>query len=174
MLDDPGAAIQEVEELPGVHVTRSLTWRRGVEFETTFEPMVAQRREGYKDERARVLIPWDGEPLAWPRGPRRRWKHRNPTLQDTGDESHNTGSLCLWYPRDPRPLRWDWEDGLAAYYDRLHRHLLMEENWRRTARWAAEDAPHGHPAGQAAAARWPVVSEEMKEVVRQWETSRSG
>lgn len=172
VLKDPqGTRRQILEELPGVHITRTLTWRRGVEFEATFKPMVAQRREGYKDEQSRVLVPWQGPPLAYPRGPRRQWKHRNPAARDLSEaNAWMAESLCLWYPRDPRPLRWDWDDGIVAFFDRLHLHLLMEEQWRRTREWPVEDAPHGDPVVHS----WPLRTTDMKEVVQRWENSRNG
>lgn len=177
-LAHPAAAVKAVEQLPGVHVTRTLDWRRGVEFEATFEPMLVQRREGYRDEQVRVLVRRVGQPLSYPRGARRRWKHRNPPAHRINpDEAWMAHSLCLWYPRDPRPLRWEWEDGLPAYFDRLHKHLLMEEHWRRTDRWPSEDAEHGHPAegqGEGEGNWWPVASAEMKEVIRRWDNSLTG
>lgn len=178
VLTDPAGVVRAVEELPGVHVTRTLDWRQGVELEATFEPTLVQRREGFPDERARVLVRRVGQPLSYPRGERRRWKHLNPpTHLINPDEAWMGDSLCLWYPRDPRPLRWEWQDGLPAYFDRLHRHLLMEEQWRRTGRWPSEDAEHGHPAegeGEGPGNWWPVVSPELKEVVERWESSQIG
>ena len=176
VLAHPAAAARLVEQLPGVHVTRVLDWREGVELEATFEPTLVQRREGFRDERARVLVRRAGQPLSYPRDARRRWKHINPPAHRINpDEAWMANSLCLWYPRDPRPLCWDWSDGLLAYFDRLHRHLLMEEHWRRTGDWPSEDARHGHPpTSRGEAAGWPVASAEMKEVLEQWKKSQAG
>jgi hypothetical protein len=58
------------------------------------------------------------------------------------------GDLCLWFPSDPKGLRWEWSDGLVSYITIVHRHLQAEEFWRRSGHWPAEDAPHGsgnHP-----------------------------
>lgn len=175
VLDQPGHAAGLVELLPGVRISRVLVWRKGVEFEASFAPMIQQIREGFVDEHARVLVPWAGIPLSFPRNPHRRWKHRNPPPSQLSPSDAPTGnSLCLWYPRDPRPLAWVWADGFTAYFDRLHRHLLMEEHWRRTGTWPAEDAQHGHPRTGAEGAAWPVTSNEMKEVVAQWNGSQTG
>lgn len=121
----------------------------------TLEPWRPLAAEGYPTEQVSIGI-WDnGRMVAVPhRADRRSWLHRQPTL---------LGELCLWYRRDPRPLRWEWADGIVRYVTIVHRHLQAEEFWRRNGYWPSEDAPHGdgpapHPirtvAMQRAAQRW--------------------
>jgi hypothetical protein len=114
-----------------------------VVFEVTFAPLAALADEGYSPETARISIWSTGRIVAIPTGARRTWKHRQPYAGDVFE------SLCLWYPNDPRGLRWDWTDGLEEYFAIVRRHLLSEEWARRNGgRWPVEDAPHGrgpHP-----------------------------
>jgi hypothetical protein len=124
--------------------------------------------EGYPTETISLCIWGDGTVYAIPhRAGDRTWMHRNndtarhPELALVRGE---WGSLCLWYPHDPRSLRWEWVDGLDQYVTIVHRHLQAEEYGRRHDRWPAEDAPHGfgpHPlrteAMLDAAERWRVA-----------------
>jgi hypothetical protein len=171
VLHDPRAAARELESLPNVKVARLLDYRAGVEFDLELSPPRELREHGYDLERARVLVHRraGADPCAWPRGARRKWKHRNPRRGDP-DEHRTSGTLCLWYPEDPDPLRWTWSDGLSAFVIRVQRHLLCEEFWRREDRWPVEDAPHGQPAHGV----HPIRSAQMKKVVTEWERSRSG
>ena len=68
------------------------------------------------------------------------------------------GELCLWYPGDPRALRWEWADGLSSYLTVVHRHLQAEEFYRRNGTWPSEDAPHG-PGPH------PIRSPELRRIV---------
>lgn len=159
----PEAARECLSELPNVVVDGMLAWRPGIEFDLTFlapSELVAAK---YGPERARLLVRWDGSLECTPRGPRRTWKHRNQRRGDR-DEQWTTGSLCLFYPRDPRPLRWEWDDGLEAYVLRAQRHLFYEEYFRRENEWPVEDAPHGHPTSGTHAIR----SSLMRGVVDSW------
>ena len=171
VLGDPAGAARRTATLPNVSVTRVLDHRLGVEFDFTFEPPRELAHHGYAAEHGRVLVGRraGADPLSWPRGPRRRWLHRNPAPGDL-DEHRSTGSLCLWYPGDPEPLRWSWEHGFEAFVVRVHRHLFCEEFWRREGRWPAEDAPHGHPEHGV----HPIKTEQMRRVVEEWTRSRTG
>jgi hypothetical protein len=159
----PQEVARRIVDIPNVSVDRVLAWRRGVEFDLTFASPAELAAAGYGPEQARLLVPWSGEPEAWPRGKRRPWKHRNPRRGDI-DDRWTTGSLCLYYPHDPRPLRWVWEDGLEAYVIRMQRHLFYEEYYRREHEWPVEDTPHGHPAKGA----HPIRSDLLREVVDAW------
>lgn len=122
----------------------------------TLEPWRDLAARCYPTERVSLCVWRDGTIIAVPhRGDDRRWLHRQPTVM---------GELCLWYPRDPRTLRWAWADGLVRYVTIVHRHLQAEEFWRRHEYWPSEDAPHGggplpHPIRTAAMRRaaqpWP-------------------
>lgn len=112
----------------------------------TLEPWAPMAAKGYPTEQVAITVYGDGRVAAVPvDAGRRRWLHRNPKL--LGDMRH-LGELCLWYPKDPRGLRWEWDDGFVALITIVHRHLQAEEFWRRNHYWPSEDAPHGdgdHP-----------------------------
>lgn len=172
VLADPLAASTTLAALPGVTVIRTLIYGAGVEFSLEFAPPRELEVAGYGVERARVLVRRAGDPEAFPvGGPRRRWKHRNWGPGGSGLPFRMTGSLCLFYNGDDRALRWEWEDGLADYVVRAHRHLYLEEHWRREGFWAYEDAPHTLPPPGG---RHPVRTIEMKEVRDRWTASMAG
>jgi hypothetical protein len=108
-----------------------------------WKPMAAR---GYPSEEVAITVWRNGSLDAVPiRAEARTWQHRNPRV--FGSMQH-LGALCLWFPGDPRPLRWGWTDGFAAYITIVHRHLQAEEYFRREHVWPSEDAPHGrgdHP-----------------------------
>ena len=145
-------------------------------FWLTLEPWAGPAAENYPTEQVAITVRRSGDIAAVPVNARARlWLHRNPTCDFSRwgsmrrmlfqsapaavrDEVrlHDLvlgdvglfGGLCLWFPDDPRELRWEWSDGLDAYVTIVHRHLQAEEFWRRNRRWPAEDAPHGpgaHP-----------------------------
>jgi hypothetical protein len=117
----------------------------------TLEPWADLAAHDYPTEVVSILITRRGAVLSFPLGPDRPWHHRIWA---------HLGELCLWYPQDPRWLRWDHDDGLEAYVLIVHRHLQAEEYWRRHGRWPAEDAPHGdgpHPIRNPAT-RWAATT----------------
>lgn len=162
VVEDPGMAAQVLENaLRGTRVTRITRTNGVVILNLEFEPL--PELPDYPTERARIRVYLDGAIEALPRGPRRPWKHRNPSpygkaYTDLG------GSLCLYYPHDPDPLRWSWAEGLEGYVVRVRRHLIYEEAWRRTGEWPVEDAPHGEPAHGVRHIR----SDFMRQEVRRW------
>ena len=172
VLADPKRAAALISAIPGVTVVRTLAHRAGVEFVVECTPPRELEVVGYPTERARLVIPRAGDPEAYPVGNARRlWFHRNGGPGGSGQPGRATGSLCLFYNRDDRSLRWEWEDGLSDYIVRIYRHLFLEEHWRREGFWPYEDAPHAPlPLGS----RHPVRSPEMKEVRDGWTTSRTG
>lgn len=122
-----------------------------VVFWLTLEPWAPMAERGYPTERVSITAWADGRTTAVPIGASARsWQHRNPFVLGRLDAM---GDLCLWYPGDPRPLRWEWSDGLVSYVTIVHRHLQAEEYARRNqGKWPAEDAPHGpgrHPIRSA-------------------------
>lgn len=148
--------------VPNTWVEKVLEYRAGVELTIRFDPPDELAQNGYRPERARIVLsPYTEVPEAFPLGPRRTWRHRNPRPGDT-DPVHATGALCLWYPKDPRPLRWEPEDGFEAYFVFSARHLFSEEFFRREGYWPSEETPHGHPGGTG---RWTVKSEELRNIV---------
>lgn len=175
-------ASRAIYGLVGVEVrvaTRTL-----VCFWMTLEPWIATASEGYPTEQVAISVWASGQIVAVPVDPTGRlWLHRNlaadlgrwsrsrrdlhncapPLARDTAiaedwqaSDPRLLGELCLWFPGDPRSLRWEWSDGFAAFVTVVHRHLQAEEFWRRTGRWPAEDAPHGdgaHPIRTSAMRR---------------------
>lgn len=134
VLRDPQKVAEHVNSQPRVHLAALAHDRARAVFGATFEPPTGFEDEGYPIEHARIGVPAGGIPHALPIGPKRIWKHRNGPM----------GDLCLWYPGDPRALRWEWTDGFGAFVAIVHRHLFFEEMWRRTGKWPVEDAPHGY------------------------------
>jgi hypothetical protein len=174
-LDHPAETVALLTELhPGVLVDRS--WAPGIGgyvLDLTFAPPPELSLAGFGRERARISIHEEGDPLTYPLGPPRKWKHRWPSPFGEAFE-HCCGQLCLWVPEDPRPLRWVWEDGLEDYVDRVHRHLFLEEHWRRTGRWPTEDAPHGAPHAnserdRSARGTHPIRSKSLRRAVTNWQ-----
>jgi hypothetical protein len=166
VLEDPHHVVKVLEdELFGVCVDQLLLPRRGgVVLDITFEPLPELKAAGYVDERARMSIRTTGDVYAFPLGQPRPWKHRQPSPCAGLAMGHFAAELCLFYPRDPNSLRWDWADGLEQLVTRVHRHLFYEEHWRRGNPWPVEDAPHDDPGD----APHPVRSRRMREEAERW------
>lgn len=161
------AAVIE-HELFGARVDRAARPHNGVVFDLSFQPL--QGLESFAPERARIAVSPMADVFAFPLGVRqRRWNHRN--LSPFGYQfGYLAAELCLYYPGDPRALRWEWDDGFVAYVSRVHRHLFYEEYWRRTGAWPVEDAPHGEPKGDV----HPIATAFMRREERRWsQLSRS-
>ncbi|MEP6527080.1 MAG: hypothetical protein ABJA86_07930 [Nocardioidaceae bacterium] len=165
LVDPAGVGSTLKAELFGVHVDRVRPGALGgAVFDLTFDPIPEWTAEGYEQERGRVSVRPDGAIYAFPLGPERPWKHRqsSPLGPKFGTLA---GELCLVYSRDPRPLRWEWEDGFEEFVSRVHRHLFFEEYARRHHNeWPVEDAPHGHPTSGT----HPIVTREMRKEVTRW------
>lgn len=58
---------------------------------------------------------------------------------------YSDGTLCMWYPDDPRHTRWVPGDGAADLVTRIAVHLIKEAWWRRTAEWIGPEVTHGDP-----------------------------
>lgn len=165
VLEDPARARRVLQdEFFGVGVDRVLEPRYGgVVLDMSFTPLPELAIAGYESERGRVSIRPDGRIYSFPLGPERTWHHRYPS--PLGDRfGHLAGELCLWYPKDPRSLRWEWDDGLEQYVTRVLRHLFYEEYYRREADWPVEDAPHDDPVTGA----HPICSAFMRKEERRW------
>lgn len=164
-LEDPartGRVLQD--ELFGVTVDKIREPRYGgVVIDMTFAPLPELAVAGYGIERGRVSIRPSGDIYAFPLGPDRTWHHRNPSPLGRSFEKL-AGDLCLWYPKDPRALRWEWGDGLEQYVTRVHRHLIFEEYYRREGQWPVEDAPHAEPVNGA----HPIRGAFMRKQERRW------
>lgn len=154
----------------GVSVERHWPPRLGgYVVDLVFSPLPELLAHGYGDERARISIAPNEDVYSFPLGRKRLWKHRYPFQPEFGSCSQ----LCLWFPGDPPPLRWEWADGLEDYIGRVHRHMFYEEYWRRTGTWPAEDAPHGvpgnvltHPDGTPAHS---IISTRLLDAVAKYE-----
>lgn len=150
VLDDPrGIAEYLVESrciFGLIDIEVRIAVRNMVVFWLTLEPWTPMAERGYPTEHVSITVWPGGRVTAVPiAASGRGWEHRNLYL--LGDLRY-VGDLCLWYPRDPRTLRWEWSDGLVSYVTIVHRHLQAEEFFRRNGTWPSEDAPHGagyHP-----------------------------
>lgn len=113
-------------------------------FDVVVDPPLELAPHGWPREQVRIADrARDEHPIAIPLRPAASWKHRNPIV-----EGHPlSGSLCLWYPRDPPHLRWTWELGLEQFITLVHRHLILEQAVRNGCTWSSimEDTPHGEP-----------------------------
>ena len=165
VLQDPasvGRVLQD--ELYGIGIDSFRMDRYGgVVMDVTFAPLPELAAADYRAEHGRISIRRDGAIYAFPLGPQRSWKHRNPSPLGW-QFGHLAGELCLWYPSDPRSLRWEWDDGFEQYVTRVHRHLFFEEFHRREGHWPVEDAPHADPQSGA----HPIRSAFMRKEVRRW------
>jgi hypothetical protein len=139
----------------GVHHCTGRTGAAGAAvFELALWPLPVLAAAGFPVNYARITVLANGDVLAFPRHANdRRFLHRNVTSPAT---------LCLEYDSDDPALRWCWIDGFEQYVTRVYRHLLWEEQWRRTGVWPVEDASHvrdvpTHP-----------VTRELKEARRRW------
>lgn len=92
VLKDPSRACRVLEdELVGISVDGLLEVRHGgIVIDITFPPPPELAAAGYGVERGRITIRPDGAMYAFPLGPRRPWKHRNPSR--SGD------TLRTWLP----------------------------------------------------------------------------
>jgi len=55
---------------------------------------------------------------------------------------YTDGSLCMWYPFDPKEARWTRREGAAALLGHITAHLLREEWWRMTGEWVGDEVTH--------------------------------
>ncbi|WP_162605640.1 hypothetical protein [Jiangella ureilytica] len=165
MLEDPTRTRRVLQhELYGIAVDRVLEPRSGgVVLDMTCVPLPELAVARYNSERARVSIRPDGAIYSFPLGPDRTWHHRYPS--PLGKQfGHLGGELCLWYPKDPRWLRWEWDDGVEQYVTRVYRHVFYEEYYRREGHWPVEDAPHDDPV----AGEHPIRSAFMCKEEHRW------
>lgn len=165
VLEDPARVCPVLQDdLFGVIVDRVVQPRcGGLVLDMSFAPLPELEVVGYDDERGRVTIQPDGRIYSFPLGRKRSWRHRYPSPLGA-QFGFLAGPLCLWYPKDPRSLRWDWDDGLEQYVTRVYRHLFYEEYYRRQAHWPVEDAPHDDPTTGV----HPICSAFMREEERRW------
>ena len=61
---------------------------------------------------------------------------------DSPHRYDDTGSLCLWYPKDPASRRWVFGDGLLDLVDLAVAHLFREGWWRETKDWLGDEVRH--------------------------------
>jgi hypothetical protein len=165
VMEDPDHARRVLQDdLYGVNIDRHLVPRTGgLVLDITFAALPELASAGYPDERARISIWPNTDIYAYPLGSERTWHHRYPS--PLGPRfGYLAGQLCLWYPRDPRHLRWEWPDGLEQYVTRVHRHLHFEEYFRREDHWPVEDAPHDEPIDGA----HPIATEFMRQQEHRW------
>jgi hypothetical protein len=165
VLQDPQRALRVLQEqLFGVTVDRAHATRRGsVVIDMTFAPLPELAGARYDPERARISVQPNGHIYSFPLGSERAWHHRYPS--PLGEKfGHLAGELCLWYPSDPRWLRWEWSDGLEQFVTRVYRHVFYEEYYRREGHWPVEDAPHNDPPDGA----HPIRTAWMRQEERRW------
>lgn len=173
-----GTSLSELVEAPhralmrltgtqaGVSVNRAWAPRLGgYVLDLTLAPPPELAIAGYADEGARISINPASEIFSFPLGPQRAWKHRYSFSPERGFVQQ----LCLWFPEDPRPLKWMPDDGFEDYVARVHRHLFDEEYWRRNGSWPTEDAPHGNPGHQndktGEKTAYPIQSAHLRQAV---------
>jgi hypothetical protein len=159
VLSDPAGVADYLVCGAGLYGVTSATGRTGAGgtavLEVAFRPLPVLADAGFPTEEVRISVPPDGENLAFPMGPfGRTFKHRNALP---------FASLCLEYADDDPALRWAWRDGFEEYVTRVYRHLLFEEQWRRTGTWPGEDAPHGRPR-----APYPIQSLRLQREMLRW------
>ncbi len=159
IIADPADVAQFLMRDAGLWGVMACTGRRGVghaaRFDLTFDPLPGLKAAGFPVQHARITVLPDGAVLAWPRH-----------VVGVDFLHRNTGGfreLCLEYIDDDPALRWVWSDGFEEYVTRVYRHLLFDEQWRRTGHWPGEDAPHGRPAEP-----YPIQSTRLRREARRW------
>jgi len=157
ILDDPHGVAEELLASNDIYGLADLEVRWSdpemTVFWLTLKPWAPMLAANYPVENVAITVWADGPPTAVPINARTRsWAHRS--WRSLGDHLA-IGELCLWYPEDPRGLRWTWADGFTAFVTIVHRHLLAEEFNRRYGGWPVEDAPHG-------AGAHPIRTEPMR------------
>ncbi len=56
-------------------------------------------------------------------------------------------SLCLWYSRDHKSLRWTPKEGIVGLIDLARLHLIKESWWRETNQWPGLEYHQEPPSG---------------------------
>ena len=56
---------------------------------------------------------------------------------------YGDGGLCMWFPDDPRSMRWHFSHGLLDLLDSVRAHLFREAWWREHAEWLGPEVSHG-------------------------------
>ena len=51
-------------------------------------------------------------------------------------------SLCIWYPWDPKEMRWEFNDGFLHLLVLIQAHLFREAWWRDTNEWLGPEVAH--------------------------------
>lgn len=158
VLADPARAARVLECEAAVFGIGGCSGRRGFGgsaiIEMALEPLPALANAGFPIEHVRIVVLESGQVFAFPRySAGRPFKHRNSW----------PASLCLEYDNDDPALRWQWGDGLEQLVTRVHRHLMFEEQWRRTGKWPTEDAPHDYSATP-----YPIRSQRLQHEVMRW------
>lgn len=66
------------------------------------------------------------------------------TVDGPSDSPHrySDGTLCMWYPEDPREQRWAYADGAGALVANIAAHLIREEWYRTTGEWLGDEVRH--------------------------------
>lgn len=128
-------------------VRGTFSWARWLRVDATAERLVYRlflpvRHVGSPDIAICFSLP-DGDTPCVFTPPPHRSPHRNAD-----------GSLCLWYPFDPREQRWEFEDGLLELLIIVAAHLFREEWWRRTGEWPGPEAPHGYRHSKDGSIAW--------------------
>jgi hypothetical protein len=150
VLDDPQGVAEHLLASGCIYglvsIDVKLAETRMVVFWLTLQPWTPMAERGYPTERVSITVWANGRITAVPIAALgRTWEHRNPYVLGS---MVDLGALCLWFPGDPRRLRWGWTDGFVVYITIVHRHLQAEEYFRREGAWPSEDTPHGpgnHP-----------------------------
>jgi hypothetical protein len=140
--------VASTADVEGVAMKVVLSTPVMVVFEAEFDEPADSNLAGYPVELVRISIFADQQVVAVPIASHERtWRHRYPVDLTLVGRSWQSalGGLCLWYPKDPPHLRWQWIDGFDAYVRIVQRHLWYEEYFRRNGAWPMEEAPHGEP-----------------------------
>ena len=78
--------------------------------------------------------------------PRPHWPRVTVDGPTESPHRYQDGTLCMWYPQDPKERRWTFSDGLLHLIGLIQVHLIREHLWRETGDWPGDEAPH--PTGE--------------------------
>ncbi len=119
--------VRELAGIPGVRQVKSPTYPGGFSVSLTLDPHgVPSRHVTITFSRGASTVP-------------------KVAVDGPTDSPHRyaDGTLCMWYPGDPRDRRWNLAEGAGALVANIAAHLIREEWYRKTGEWLGDEVPHG-------------------------------
>ncbi len=116
--------LRQIGQLDDVALTTVKEYRRGFSVTFTLEPAGVPRRTVIVSFRSHI-------------------PHVHVDGPSESPHRYSDGTLCMWYPGDPRDLRWMPSDGAHKLVAYIAAHLVREEWWRMNGEWLGPEVRHG-------------------------------